>query len=141
MFEQLPERIRKKIIFRECPVSGLKGPCWIWTGWRNKGHGTLTWERKTQYIHSVVYRLLGGTLIEGLEFDHLCRVRPCANPEHLQQVTCKVNLLRGEGIAARNANKTKCVRGHILFGSNLYLWTDKQSRLHRSCRVCRNTKS
>jgi len=52
--------------------------------------------------HRVSYALLKGPLVDGLDLDHLCRVRPCVNPDHLEQVTHLVNMLRGQ-IARKTA--------------------------------------
>jgi hypothetical protein len=57
------------------------------------------------------------------------------NPEHLEVVTCRENVLRGNGHAAVNARKTHCNRGHELTGSNLLI--DVGTRKRR-CRECRN---
>ena len=54
--------------------------------------------------HRVSYALLKGTLVDGLDLDHLCRVRPCVNPDHLEQVTRQVNVRRG--IRARNGSSS-----------------------------------
>ena len=77
--------------------------CWIWTGSLNReGYGRISWRGRTERAaHRVSYALLRGPLLEGLELDHLCRVRPCVNPDHLEQVTSQVNILRGK--AARDS--------------------------------------
>lgn len=67
-----------------------------------------------QYAHRVAYEGAHGPIPTGLVIDHLCRVRWCCNPEHLEAVTDKVNILRGESPPARNARKTHCERGHEL---------------------------
>lgn len=41
--------------------------------------------------------------------------------------------MRGEGLAAINARKTHCIRGHELAGSNLAIYSGK-----RQCRECLN---
>ncbi|MGI9502698.1 MAG: HNH endonuclease [Geminicoccaceae bacterium] len=82
--------------------------------------------------HRVSYEALVSAIPEGLELDHLCRVRCCVNPIHLEPVTTRTNNLRGNGIAAMNALKTHCPRGHPYSGEHLYVC----SRGHRHCRTC-----
>jgi hypothetical protein len=76
--------------------------------------------------------LLVGPIPEGLTIDHLCRVRHCVNPAHLEAVSERVNILRGNGAGARNARKTHCVKGHAFTPDNLY--RDYQG--YRRCRRC-----
>ncbi len=64
--------------------------------------------------HRFAYRELRGKIPEELVIDHLCRVRHCVNPWHLELVTTRENILRGEGASARNARKTHCDNGHLL---------------------------
>ena len=45
-----------------------------------------------------------------------------------------MNTLRGETVAARNAAKTHCIRGHELTGDNAYYKSDGTDR---NCRACR----
>lgn len=67
-----------------------------------------------QYAHRGAYEAAKGLIPEGLVIDHLCRVRWCCNPEHLEAVTNKENILRGESPPARNARKERCDLGHKL---------------------------
>ncbi len=62
-----------------------------------------------------------GQIPSGLTLDHLCRVRNCVNPAHLEPVTHRENTLRGDGVTAINARKTSCHRGHPFAGENLYV--------------------
>lgn len=68
-----------------------------------------------------------------LDQHHLCRVRHCVNPAHMEPVTIRQNVLRGEGNAAQNARKTHCVHGHPLEGDNLKV-TPKGWRVCLTCR-------
>ena len=89
----LPERFIDKLYF--CPMSG----CWIWEGWESgNGYGKVWFEQRGQMIHRVVYRLLIGPIPKNHVLDHLCRVRACCNPAHLEPVTAQVNTLRGEAV-------------------------------------------
>ena len=63
---------------------------------------------KTTYAHRAVYDYLVGPIPAGLTIDHLCRVRNCVNPAHLEPCTIRENILRSDGLAALNAKKETC---------------------------------
>jgi len=112
--------------------------CWIWTGALDTfGYGFVNYQstgcRGQTKTHRFVYALLVGDIPEGLTLDHLCRVRNCVNPDHLEPVSQQINLLRGDTIAASNAAKTHCPRGHALVGDNL---VPTGLRKARRCRIC-----
>lgn len=111
--------------------------CWLWTAHvRPNGYGNfafwLNGSIQNLYPHRVSYEIAKGPIQAGLVIDHLCRVRHCVNPAHLEQVTTRENVLRGLGIAATNAKKVVCDSGHPLTGENLYV----QPRGDRVCREC-----
>ena len=110
--------------------------CWIWVGPLNwRGYGTVRPSGGgTRMAHRVIYECLRGPIPDGLTLDHLCRVRRCVNPEHLEPVTLKENILRGLGPTAINAKKEYCPRGHPLSGDNLV--KNKLRRGMRECRLC-----
>lgn len=68
--------------------------------------------KRGQQAHRVAYELFVAEIPEGFDLDHLCRNRGCVNPDHLEPVTRRENLLRGETIPARNARITHCPQGH-----------------------------
>lgn len=77
------------------------GPCWIWTGNTMKdGYTHFKVSGKTVKAHRFSYELLIGAIPDNLALDHLCRIRNCVNPSHLEPVTQQVNILRGDGRAA-----------------------------------------
>jgi len=84
------------------PFSG----CWVWTGsLQGGGYARIMTDGRMQPAHRVAYELKHGPIPDGLEMDHLCRVRCCVNPDHLEAVTTSVNQLRGNApsvVAARN---------------------------------------
>ena len=90
-------------------------PCWIWTAGLQHGYGCF-WSGsiKTRRAHRIAYEAQCGPLSPGLVLDHLCRERRCVNPAHLEVVTDRENILRGEGTGARFARRTHCKRGHEL---------------------------
>jgi HNH endonuclease len=77
-------------------------------------------------------RRSGGPIPEGCELDHLCREKVCVFPEHLEPVSGRENSRRSRSPAALNARKTHCLRGHLLSGSNLYVFPGGK----RQCRIC-----
>jgi hypothetical protein len=111
--------------------------CWLWTGGVSKwGYGKFKVEGRTLAAHRWGYEALVGPVPEGLQIDHRCRVRSCVNPSHLDAVTCRENLLRGDTFQARNAAKTHCPKGHPYSGDNLML-----SAGGRYCRTCTRARS
>ena len=109
--------------------------CWIWTAYINKcGYGQIATSRCTSELaHRAAWKLLRGEIPVNLEIDHLCRVRECVNPDHMELVTSAVNVLRGEGPPAKNARKTHCIHGHPLSGNNLSV--SKRQRWCKRCKV------
>jgi hypothetical protein len=75
---------------------------------------------------------LVGPVPDGLELDHLCRNPGCVNPDHLEPVTHKENMLRGFNPSATNARKTHCHKGHFFDAENTYIATTGARR----CRTC-----
>lgn len=122
----LPNSLASKIEL--VPESG----CWIWVAsCHPDGYGKVYYDKKTCYAHRVVYALLRHPIQENLQIDHLCRVRCCVNPNHLEPVTAEVNRLRGYSMSVLNSRKTSCSQGHPLFGENLIVLPKE-----RKCRAC-----
>ena len=69
--------------------------CWIWNGCVRNGYGLFRYKEKVIGAHRFSYELLRGPIPKGLQLDHLCRVRNCVNPNHLEPVTQAENLRRG----------------------------------------------
>lgn len=109
--------------------------CWIWTGTTSDGYGRFApVHSQSALAHRFAYELVIGPIPEGLELDHLCRVRNCVNPAHLEPVTSRENILRGNTLPARNAAKTHCDNGHPFDEDNTYIYPNGR---HRECRTCR----
>jgi hypothetical protein len=106
--------------------------CWLWIGGlTTNGYGKITHARKRFAVHRVVYKLTRGDINPALEIDHLCRNRCCCNPQHLELVTSRINLLRGDGVGGKNYRKTRCKNGHELIAPNIYPNSRK-----RRCIIC-----
>jgi|SRR5579863_856869 len=84
---------------RERLLSGLivnpRTDCLEWSRAKNYGYGVIRWDGRQQMVHRVMYELFAGPIPEGMDLDHLCRNRACANVAHLEPVTRKENLNRG----------------------------------------------
>lgn len=109
------------------------GACWVWTGALNHhGYGSLWVGRRHVLAHIVSYKLAKGDPPAGFEHDHLCRVRRCVNPPHIELVSPYENFIRGESGAAKNRIKTHCLHGHEFTPVNTYF----NPAGYRHCRAC-----
>lgn len=119
------------------------GDCWLWLGgYSGNGYGRFSPKRdKGVGAHRFAYESVVGPIPSGKEIDHLCRNRGCVNPAHLEVVTSKQNLLRGEGACAQNARKTHCPQGHPYDFANTLIKIDRKGRRGRACRACHRTRS
>jgi hypothetical protein len=109
--------------------------CWLWEGeLSGKGYGRLMHEQKHVSAHRMAYELLVGPIPGGMQLDHLCKNPSCVNPSHLEPVTARENVLRSDGVAAKNARKTHCKRGHEFTPQNTI--RPKANPQWRACRAC-----
>jgi len=83
--------------------------CWEWTAGENGvGYGRFHVDGRLVYPHRFAYELYVGPIPEGLDLDHVCRNRRCVRPSHLEPVTRRENLLRGDTIAAAHHENRDC---------------------------------
>jgi hypothetical protein len=72
--------------------------CWLFALGGPRGYGYLSVGGRggrRVLAHRFSYELHVGPVPEGLVLDHLCRVRRCVNPRHLEPVTQRENVFRG----------------------------------------------
>jgi len=80
--------------------------CWTWTGSRNgRGYGLfMVAPGSCVRAHRFAYELLVGPIPDGLQLDHLCGVKACVNPSHLEPVTNEENSRRARARVASIAS-------------------------------------
>lgn len=127
--------IQHKITSRmEVVEMGYDTPCWISDrAEAGKGYTKLGINGVTMLTHRVAYQAWRGPIPDGLIIDHLCRNRACCNPSHLEPVTYRENLMRGETLTASEAAQTHCKRGHAFDAANTYYRPDRHGRICRTC--------
>jgi hypothetical protein len=97
-------RLAKKVVVDE--ATG----CWNWTGGIDShGYSVASRSGKTVSGHRLSYELHVGQIPDDRELDHLCRNRRCVNPQHLEAVDRRTNILRG--------TTPKVLRRHEILGT------------------------
>jgi hypothetical protein len=140
----LSDRHAARIIVED---TGFETPCLTWTGSKTTaGYGNVRIGGVNHYVHRLVYEAHHGPIPKRINddravLDHRCRNRACANINHLELVTNRENILRGDikraqpkvpGPRKPRALKTHCKRGHEFTTENTYLKPDGR----RECRSC-----
>lgn len=136
MARRIPDRGRSDAAFiRNRIVVDETTDCWKWTGpLTGDGYGSIN-RSGHRLSHRLAFVTFVGPIPTGMHLDHLCRVRSCCNPEHLEPVTSRTNTLRSpSALPAINARKEACVNGHAFDEANTYLTSTGK----RHCRTCRH---
>lgn len=110
--------------------------CWMWSGSMNvEGYGRIYRKGTTYKAHRLSYMINKGPIPSGLVLDHLCRTKGCVNPDHLEAVTPRENVIRGIGPSAINSAKDVCHNGHQFDNKNTRISSYDGQRV---CRTCHN---
>ena len=123
--DYLPERLAQKV--------EVDGECWLWIAAKDPcGYGQFFWNGRPHKAHRVAYELTVGVIPAGLELDHLCRIRHCVRPSHLDPVSHRVNVKRG----IHGVMTTHCPAGHPYDEANTHI----QVHGGRRCRACERAR-
>lgn len=133
--DRLPNRFWSK-----ASVNDATG-CWEWNAQKShNGYARFQLESQPQRAHRVSYQALVGAIPEGMTLDHLCRVRHCVNPAHLEPVTQAENNRRAARASSRKGfplkTRTHCPVGHPYDEAN----TAVSRNGKRRCRACTHTR-
>lgn len=110
-----------------------KTECWNWINKESKGYGRFIIDGTYYQAHRISFHLFNGELIQGLVIDHTCRNKRCVNPDHLRQVTARINAIENnDSPTAINANKTHCPQGHEYSVSGTYT----ANKAGKRCKIC-----
>ena len=114
---------------------------WLWQGsvdWGGYGH--YAWHGFVYPAHRFAYIALRGPIAGRFELDHLCCIRHCVNPNHLDLVTHHINILRGRGAQRGGTRLVSCKRGHPFNDDNTLVrrkrYADGTVGRNRRCRIC-----
>jgi len=125
--EELPDRFWNKIEKTDS--------CWLWKGSLWDGYGRYAINRKLYLVHRMAYAVLKQKLGDNTQIDHLCRVKTCVNPDHLEEVSKKENIRRGIS-RVYNTDLSLCPRGHEYDVEK----PSKAGTLIKYCTTCRKEK-
>lgn len=137
---RIPQAIADYVAERVVVVDQVEGAslpgCHVWCGTlATNGYGQIGLRsHHKKFAHRISYELAKGPIPEGLVIDHLCHVRSCVNPDHLEAVTNEENLRRGDGFALRNGRRGHCRNGHEYTPANTYINPNNDS--DKRCRTC-----
>ena len=137
-----PMRTNRTPVDRFWSKVNFTDTCWLWTDALTWGYGRFTAELgsgKMVKAHRYAYEFCVAQVPDDLELDHLCRVKHCVNPDHLEAVTHRENTLRGIGPSAQLARQTHCASGHEFTEANTYI-RKFGSMTNRTCRQCRRER-
>lgn len=124
------DRVLAKVSFQP---RGQDSDCWVFMGRLNDGGyglASIDGTGRQSGTHRIVFEHFADPIPDGLVLDHLCRVPACCNPDHLEPVTRRENLLRGHGALMKAHRSDLCLRGHSLIGCRV------KKGGGRTCREC-----
>lgn len=125
----------------DAKISRTDRGCWLWTGpLKANGYGSVGIGGRKYQAHRAVYELHRGPIADGMQLDHLCCVRACVNPAHLEPVSPSENIRRSTNpdvTRERHRARTHCAQGHPFDEKNTRMGRHANGAPVRICRACR----
>ncbi len=119
---------------------GTQEQCWNWLGAVSRyGYGVFSLQGKSIGAHCFAYELLIDGIPDGYDVHHRCNNRLCVNPDHLEALSRRDHIHRGDSPSARNARKTQCPLGHPYDATNTIWKRRTNGQRFRVCRICDNS--
>lgn len=141
-WSQEPQDIISRLMDK---VKILDNGCWLFTGSVSRnGYGWSSLFGKTVMAHRASYLLYVGDIPKGMHLHHICALKLCVNPAHLQVVAPRAHIVELSPAAPAFANfrKTHCKYGHPFTLDNTLIFHRKGSKHEmRVCRACKRLAS
>jgi hypothetical protein len=133
------ENLRFKGLLWNFERRNKPGECWLYPyATHANGYAFIhCGNGKKTCAHRLSYIFYKGAIPDEYVIDHLCKNKLCVNPHHLEAVTQRVNILRGDSLGALRARMTHCQKGHSLSGKNLRIAKNGSRR----CRTCDSART
>jgi hypothetical protein len=134
------DAIREKL-WSCCSPEPMSG-CWLWIKGKSAGYGKVWIKisgKAVQFMaHRLNYTVCVGVIPEELDLDHKCRNPACINPDHLEPVPHRENLMRGVRRGGEKfGRRDRCSKGHVYTSETSYLKIRSDGRSpYRVCRIC-----
>lgn len=116
--------------------------CTLWAGAVDQGYGRMWIRKRSARVHRVMWEMTNGPIPADMVIDHLCRVRYCVNPAHMELVTAPENKRRGAAYAGTTQEpyaireRTACKNGHAYTDQTMAYRKGPNGRVSRRCLVC-----
>lgn len=128
--------------FHDNYIPVTESGCWLWLrGCNSDGYACMTVGITSTRVHKWAYEKYKHIVPTKMTLDHLCRVRSCVNPDHLDCISNWENSFRGDTLTGINARKTHCKNGHEFTAQNTEVYKTKNRKwsngIIRRCKICR----
>jgi hypothetical protein len=121
--------------YEDDPYATAQGQCWLWNGGEgHESYGRFRIFGQWQQAHRIAYKDFGKKLTDDQVIDHLCRIRGCVNPAHLEATTQLVNVQRNS-----RTQREACINGHLYTDKTL-VTSERNGRTFCRCRTCESTQ-
>ncbi len=130
--------INKDKFYSKIDISNEEN-CWEWKGSISSyGYGMFSIRGVEFRAHRIAYHLKYGIKELHTVIDHKCMNKSCVNPDHLREVTIRINVIENsKSLTVNQIKQTHCMRGHEFTPENTYVQKPGvYGGRKRKCRAC-----